>query len=244
MLSRSLAWLMMTALAVAAPAEETLSLYYKEPAQKYLAYDSVVTEEVQGKDAKGKPEKTVVRTEQTIRNQYKLVGPDVLAVKAEFLDFKTNVNGKDVAYQPPTKEAQKLMDVKGYRKVQGKSAADFDKIDVILPSIKVKVGDTWHYTAPPTTDLPLYLVTRFTLMGIQKVDGRDVAVIDATTHASDVEPMRRLNISVHAKGRILFAHKEGVLVSSEFKIKMVTEPLKNSSAKITKNIRTSMKLKS
>lgn len=243
MLSRCLAVLLGAAAALAGPTDEPISLYYKEPKSQPLVYLSSVAEEVLGKDAKGKPEKTTAKTEQTISNQYKLVGEDTLAVKATFSDFKTTVNGKDVAYQPPTKEAQRLMDVKGYRKVQGKSAADFDKIDVILPSVKVKVGDSWHYTSPPTTDLPLYLVTKFTLVGIQKVEGRECAVIETTTHASDVEPMRRLSISVHAKGRILFAHKDGVLVNSEFKIKMVTEPLKNPGARVTKNIRTSMKLK-
>lgn len=244
---RSLCWLLLLAVAAtAAPSpapDNTLSLYYKEPQKQPLVYLSTMSEEIQSKDAKGKPEKTTVKTEQVITNTYKLVGPDVLAVKASFTEFKTAVNGKDVAYQPPIKESQKTMDVKGYRKMQGKSAADFDKIDVILPSFKVKIGDTWHYTAPPTTDLPLYLVTKFTLVGLQKRDGRELAIIEASTHAQDIEPMRRLNISVHAKGRIQFAYKEGVLVSSEFTIKMVTEPLKNPSAKVTKNIRTSMKLK-
>ena len=227
-----------------APADNLRSLYYKEPTKQPLAYSSYMLEEVQSKDAKGKPEKTTVKTEQVITNQYKLVSPDTIAVKAAFTDFKTTVNGKDVAYSPPIKEASRLMDVKGYRKKQGKLAADFDKIDVILPSFKVKVGDSWHYTAPPTTDLPLYLVTKFTLVGLQKQEGRECAIIEAATHAQDIEPMRRLNISVHAKGRIVFAYKDGVLVTSEFKIKMVTEPLKNPSAKVTKNIKTTMHLKS
>lgn len=244
---RPLLWLTLLATACSAAtaaSDSSLSLYYKEPKKQPLSYLSVMNEEIQAKDAKGKSEKTTVKTEQIIINEYKLVGPDVLAVKVRFTDFKTTVNGKDVAYTPPIKEAQKLMDVKGYRKIQAKTAADFDKIDVILPSFKVKVGDTWHYTAPPTSDLPLYLVTKFTLVGLQKRDGREVAVIEAATHAQDIEPMRRLNISVHAKGRIHFAHKDGVLVSSEFTIKMVTEPLKNPSAKVVKNIRSSMKLKS
>jgi hypothetical protein len=226
----------------AAATSDPISLYYKAPEKQPLVYASVMSEEVNGKDAKGHPETSTFRVEQTITNRYKLVGPDVLAIKAQFSDHKTTVNGKEVAYTPPDKEAQRLMDVKGYRKTANKGAADFEKIDVILPGTKVKVGDTWNYIAPPTTDLPIFLVTKYTLVGFEKVNGRDVARIEATTHASELEPVRRLTITFHAKGRILFAHREGILVSSEFNIRMVTEPEKAAKYRVTKSIRSSMKL--
>ncbi|MBI4865082.1 MAG: hypothetical protein HY815_33210 [Candidatus Riflebacteria bacterium] len=221
-----------------------IHLYYKQPARQPLVYSSVVQEENDAPDAKGKMQKTTVQTEQTVTNHYKLVGPEVLAVKAQFSEFKTAVNGKQVAYTPPDKEAQKLIDVKGYRKMANKGAADFDKFDVILPNYPVKTGETWTYTAPPTTDLPVYLVTKFKLVGIEKLQGRDVAVIDAATHVSEVETARKLKITVSGKGRIVFAINEGYLVSSEFRIKMVTEPLQGAgaAATVTRNIKTNMKL--
>ena len=219
-----------------------ISLYFKEPKKQPLVYSCSVSEEVLSKDAKGKPERTTFRNDQTITNLYKLVGPETLAIKAQFTDFRTVVNGKEVAYTPPQKEAQRLIDVKGYRKKANKTAADFDKFDVILPNYPVAVGESWTYTAPPTSDLPLYLVTKYTLAKVEKRDGRDVAVIDASTRASETEPIRRLKISVHAEGRILFSCGDGVLLSSTFKVNVITEPLAGTIGRITKRIKTSMRL--
>jgi len=218
-----------------------ISLYYKVPSKQPLVYSSTMQEEDQS-NLKGQSEKSSLRSEQTITNQYKLVGPETLAVKVQFSDLRTTVNGKEVDYTPPQKEAQRLMDIKGYRKTADKKASDFDKFDVILPGSPVGIGDSWTYTAPPTSDLPLYLITRFTLARLDKVNGRAVAIINAQTHASEVENARRLKITVHAKGRIGFAYEEGILVHSSFKVEMVTEPLDGTGKKMTKNIKTSMKL--
>lgn len=229
--------------------DQTFDLSFAPPSRQPIYYRNEVIDIVgrfTGGDKSGVvTEKTTLQALQTLAMEFEKVDRETLAVRTRITDFKVTVNGKEANFQPEKTVAVKRIDVKGYRKKPGKSAADYDKFDVILPLDPVKVGGDWTYTAPPTSDLPVYLVTRYTLKGFRKVGSADCAVIAAESKAEGVALERQLHVVVHATGLIEFAHREGYLVSSDFKVKLSTTPTKSKGSKegkVVKITRSTMKL--
>jgi hypothetical protein len=232
-----LRWVLLLALVSTARGEDTIALYYKQPLRQPLIYRTRVDEQVVAGS------RTTVRKEQIIENSYQLVAPERLRVTALFRTPTTILNGKEVRVRSADRTTVREMDVKGYRRKVNKQASDFDKLEVILPNYRVKVGESWEYTAPATSDLPVYLTTRYTLTSLERDGARELAIIDCKALADVAEPTRRLNIRVRATGHILFAYREGILVSSEFNYQLVTDPLAGGGrGHVEKTVRTVMKL--
>lgn len=180
----------------------------------------------------------VIETEQTVRYQYQALDADTLSVTSTLDSFQLTVDGEKVEYRPESASGSKQMSSKGYRKVAGKSAGDFDKLEVVMPLEPVPVGGEWTYTAPPTQDLPIFLMTVYTLKDVRELDGRKVAIIQGKTHADEVDPVRSLRIQIDGTARVQFDIEAGQLIRSNFRLRMITAPANGTGGKVLKVIRT------
>ena len=229
-------------------------LRYKATPPFHLTYHTVVREsvhdypesakvpDVEGDEPAPQSATGVIETDQTVRYDYQAVDADTINVSSTLDTFKLVVDGEAVEYRPEATAGSKQMSSKGYRKVAGKAAGDFDKLEVVLPLEPVPVGGEWTYTAPPTQDLPIFLMTVYTLKDVRELDGKKVAIIQGKTRADEIDPVRSLRIQIDGTARIQFDVDAGQLIRSNFRLRMITAPANGTGGKVLKVIRTENEL--
>lgn len=103
---------------------------------------------------------------------------------------------------------------------EGMDQGNFNQMQVRFPNKPVKVGDSWNSEIQPNPQLPIPLKVKYTLVGFEKVDGYDCAVLQSNV-TSDQGQAGSINLNVKADGKIWFAYKEGIMVKNEVTSNMV-----------------------
>ncbi len=169
-----------------------------------------------------KVQRTTLETLMTI--QQKIAGID----KEGNVDIETTVlDGTITVNNTPTTVPNmgQIINVKmakdGRIISQSGSGADqnMNQMQIQFPTKAVSVGDKWTNKIEANPQMPIPMETTYTVVGFEKVAGRDCAKIKS--EVKSVQPSSgSVNLQVGADGFIWFAYKEGYMVRNEVKSKM------------------------
>lgn len=165
-----------------------------------------------------------VETESMVEYRTRAADAISLDVETKVIQSRLAIDGKPSPESLSGTAGEKRVSVKGYSLQKGKTAADFEKFDFVLPLAPVAVGESWTYTVPPTEDLPVFLETRFTLREITKIGPDRVAVVTGRTRVDESLEARGIRVRIDADSKVLFAIEAGHVIRSEFTIRLLTEP--------------------
>ena len=216
-----LAVMFMVSVAFAASAADKVILQYAPKAGTTVKYkmsingNTIVT-------AYQKANKQNLTTDMTI--QQKITGVD----KEGNVDIETTVlNGTITVNDTPTTVPNmgQIINVKMAKdgRIISQSGAGADQnmnqMQIQFPTKAVSVGDKWTSKIEANPSMPIPMETTYTIVGFEKVAGRDCAKIKS--EVKSVQPSSgSVNLQVSADGFIWFAYKDGYMVRNEVKSKM------------------------
>lgn len=217
----------MVSVAFMASAAEKVVLQYAPKAGTTTKYEMTIA----GKTfvtAYQKVQRTDLDTVMTI--QQKVAGID----KEGNVDIETTVlDGKITVNNTPTTVPNmgQIINVKMAKdgRILSQSGAGVDQqgvnqMQIQFPTKAVSIGDKWTNKIEANPQMPIPMETTYTIVGFEKVAGRDCAKIKS--EVKSVQPSSgSINLQVKADGFIWFAYKEGYMVRNEVNsnMKMIME---------------------
>lgn len=93
-------------------------------------------------------------------------------------------------------------------------SGDFNQMQIVFPDNPVGVGDSWASTVEPNPQLPIPMNVKYTILGFEKIDGKDCVKIKSEVSSSEGSA-GSINLDVKATGSIWFAHEEGIMARNE-----------------------------
>ena len=97
---------------------------------------------------------------------------------------------------------------------------NFIQMQSKFPDTPVSVGDSWSSTIQPNPQLPIPMEVKYTILGFERVEGKDCVKIRSEVKSSQ-GAAGSINLDVRANGTIWFAHKEGIMARNEVTSNMV-----------------------
>ena len=91
---------------------------------------------------------------------------------------------------------------------------NFNQMQIKFPSKPVGVGDSWKSTIKPNPQLPIPMNVKYTVMGFEKVSGKDCVKLKSQVTSSQGNA-GSINLNVKATGTIWFAYKAGIMIKNE-----------------------------
>lgn len=174
---------------------------------------------IQGKNSVGLGERTQASTLSTrlhLTQRVLAVGKDGVArVLTRVASGRTRRDKQDSKVLPP-RQGTMRMDPRG-RILDGSLLEQGPSpLQLIFPDRPLEIGDSWFNSLPPSQEIPVPIKIRYTLTGRQESMGLEcirIGLVIEGARASALEgPME---LGFQARGEILFAPREGILVSSD-----------------------------
>ncbi len=228
---------------------QEIKLTYKVRKGETLNYLTVVNS-VQQVEEEGQPPQGVSSTiEMSLEQAAVMVHADESADIEVFIASGTVKQGDEVESLPSV--GQKMsMTMAPSGKIL-KSSVDSPLSQPAFPDKTLTIGESWATEAP--MDIPVFddegnavgqksisLTYKYTLKGVEALEGRKVAVVDVSCEKTTVEIQEGMTQSIEAKGTTYFDHENGLLARSEIKTTTIIEA---EGAKVTTDVEVVVKLK-
>lgn len=118
---------------------------------------------------------------------------------------------------------------------------DFNQMQIQFPDTPVGIGDSWSSTIEPNPQLPIPMNVKYTILGFEKIDGKDCVKIKSEVESSP-GAAGSINLDVKATGTIWFAYNEGIMARNEVTSNMIMVMENDMGGGETEKIETRMNL--
>jgi hypothetical protein len=122
---------------------------------------------------------------------------------------------KDSVVMPP-RQGTMRMDTRGRLLDGAQMSQGPAPLQLVFPERSLEIGDSWFNSLPPSREIPVPVRVRYTLTGFREEAGLHCVRIALRIESADASALGSpMDLDFHASGAILFAPKEGILVSSK-----------------------------